>query len=215
MQQYKLNVSSREQTGRGPVRRLRNSGRIPASVYGKGNARSVSVSAVEFRDLNREIGGEAALVELTDERGDSMLTLVKNVDYHSIKNEINHIDFHEVKRGESFVARVPVHLAGDADCVGVKIDGGMLEILLHELEIRCRPSKLPECIEVNVAELAGGSAVHISELPEIEGVEYLGKPEDVVVSCNVGKGGAEVEETPAAAPEAESESGEAEAPAEE
>lgn len=215
MQQYKLNVSSREQTGRGPVRRLRNSGRIPASVYGKGNARSVSVSAVEFRDLNREIGGEAALVELTDEKGDSMLTLVKNVDYHSIKNEINHIDFHEVKRGESFVARVPVHLAGDADCVGVKIDGGMLEILLHELEIRCRPSKLPECIEVNVVELAGGSAVHISELPEIEGVEYLGKPEDVVVSCNVGKGGAEVEETPAAAPEAESESGEAEAPAEE
>lgn len=198
MQQYTLKVNSREETGRGAVRRLRETGRIPASVYGKGSARSISVSAVEFRDLKREIGDEAALIELTDEQGDSMLTLVKDVDHHAIRNQINHIDFHEVKRGESFVARVPVHVTGDSDCVGVKIDGGMLETHLHEVEIRCRPSKLPDHVSVNVAELHGGEAVHLRDLPEIEGVEYLGKADDVVVSCSVAKGGSSSEEEPAA-----------------
>jgi len=203
MQQYTLKVSSREETGRGAVRRLRESGRIPASVYGKGNARAISVSAVEFRDLKREIGGEAALIELTDEQGESMLTLVKEVDHHAIRNQINHIDFHEVKRGESFVARVPVHLAGENECVGVKIDGGMVEILLHEVEIRCRPSKLPDHVEVNVAELHGGEAVHVRDLPEIDGVEYLGNSDDVVVACSAAKGASSEEEPTAEAAEAE------------
>lgn len=210
MNQYKLNVQSREQTGRGPMRRLRASGRIPAAVFGKGSSRPISVSAVEFRDLNREIGGEAALVELSDEKGETHLVLIQNVERHAIRSSINHIDFHEVKRGESFVAHVPIQVSNEADSVGVKVDGGMIEIHLHEVEIRCRPSKLPENVEVNVLELNAGEAVHVRDLPAIDGVEYLGNEETVVVSCTPAKkaaeeaevapaeGGAAVEEAPAA-----------------
>ena len=84
MNQIKLNVVSREASSRGAVRRLRSAGNIPANVYSKGTARSVSVNAVEFRNLNRALGGEASLIELTDENGEIMLTLINEVQHLSL-----------------------------------------------------------------------------------------------------------------------------------
>lgn len=182
MQQYTLNIATRENTGRGVARRLRAAGKIPASLYGQGNARSISVSAVDFRDLNRQIGGGAALVELTDEKGESALCLVQEVQYHAVKSTIDHIDFQEVERGHAFTTKVPVHLKGEADCVGVKQGGGVLDHKSHEVEIRCRPSKLPDHVVADVSGLAVGEAIHISELPAIEGVEYLGESDLIIVS---------------------------------
>jgi large subunit ribosomal protein L25 len=183
MQIYSLTISTRENTGRGVARRLRADGRIPASLYGQGNARSVSVSAVDFRNLNREIGGSAAVVELTDETGKTALSLVQDVQRDAVKNVINHIDFQEIERGHAFTTRVPVLLVGENDCIGVKDNGGVIDHKSLELEIRCRPSKLPEHIVANVAKLDVGEAIHISDLPEMEGVEFLGEPAQVLVSC--------------------------------
>ncbi|MDQ8193732.1 50S ribosomal protein L25 [Coraliomargarita sp. SDUM461004] len=183
MQQYTLKISNRENTGRGVARRLRAEGQIPASLYGQGNARSISVSAVDFRTLNREIGGGAALVELTDEKGDSALCLVQDVQYHAVKSTIDHIDFQEVERGHAFTTKVPVHLIGEEDCVGVRNEGGIIDQNGHEVEIRCRPSKLPDHVNADVSKLAVGGAVHISDLPVLEDVEYLGEPDQVLVSC--------------------------------
>lgn len=182
MQQYTLKVNNREGTGRGVARRLRANGEIPASLYGQGKARSITVSSVDFRDLNREIGGGAALVELTDEKGESALCLVQDVQYHAVKSTIDHIDFQEVERGHAFTTSVPVYLVGENDCIGVKNDGGVLDHKLHELEIRCRPSKLPDHVNADVTALNVGEAIHISDLPVLEDVEYLGEPEQVVVS---------------------------------
>ncbi len=183
MNQLKLNVVSREETGRGAVRRLRAEGKIPASVYGQGNARSITVDAVDFRELNRQLGDEASLIELTDEKGEAILVLIQDVQRHPIVNQVNHVDFQEVKRGESFVTSIPTHLVGEADCAGVKNEGGVIDHKAHEVEIRCRPSKLPEHVEVDVSKLAVGEAIHISDLPQIEGVEYLGSSAQVIVSC--------------------------------
>jgi len=182
MQQYTLKITNRENTGRGVARRLRAEGKIPASLYGQGNARSVTVSAVDFRDLKREIGGGAALVELIDEKDETALCLVQEVQYNAVKSTIDHIDFQEVERGHAFNTRVPVHLVGEADCLGVKHDGGVLDHKTHEVEIRCRPSKLPDHVSVDVSELAVGDAILISDLPVLEDVEYLGEPAQVIVS---------------------------------
>lgn len=182
MQQYTLKVNNREGTGRGFSRRLRADGKIPASLYGQGKARSITVSSVDFRDLNREIGGGAALIELTDETGESSLCLVQDVQYHAVKSTIDHIDFQEVERGHAFVTSIPVYLTGEADCLGVKNDGGVLDHKLHEVEIRCRPSKLPDHVNADVTALNVGDALHITNLPALEDVEYLGEPEQVVVS---------------------------------
>lgn len=183
MQTYSLNITSRENTGRGVARRLRADGRIPGSLYGQGKARSISVSAVDFRNLNREMHGGAAVVELTDEKGETALSLVQDVQRDAVKGIINHIDFQEIERGHAFVTHVPVELIGESECVGVKNEGGVIDHKLHELEIRCRPSNLPEHIEVIVRELAVGDAIHIEDLAAIEGVEFLGEPAQVIVSC--------------------------------
>lgn len=183
MQTYTLKFSSRDKTGRGVARRLRADGRIPASLYGQGKARSISVSAVDFRTLNREIGGGAAVVELHDEKGEISLSLVQEVQRNAVKDSINHIDFQEIERGHDFTTRIPVYLVGEADCVGVKNEGGVIDHKAHEVEIRCRPSKLPDHVEVDVRKLQVGGAIHISELPALEAVEYLGEPAQVVVSC--------------------------------
>jgi large subunit ribosomal protein L25 len=140
------------------------------------------VTAVDFRDLNREIGGGAALVELTDEKGKTALCLVQDVQYHAVKSTIDHIDFQEVERGQAFNTKIPVHLVGEADCTGVKNDGGVLDHKTHEIDIRCRPSKLPEHVEADVSALAVGDALTIADLPVIEDVEYMGESTQVIVS---------------------------------
>jgi len=182
MQQFKLNIVNRENSGRGVARRLRAEGKIPASLYGQGKARSITVSAVDFRNLNRELAGGSAIVELTDEKGDTALTLVQDVQRNAIKGSVDHIDFQEVERGHSFTTHVPVQLVGEADCIGVKNDGGVIDHKTHQIDIRCRPSKLPEGVEVDVSGLAVGDAIHISDLAAIEGVEFLGEPAQVLVS---------------------------------
>ena len=105
MQQFKLNVINREKTGSGVAQRLRAEGRIPACIYSKGNSRSISLSAVEFRELRRSFIG-AALIELVDEKGETALTHIQEIQRNIIKRSIDHIDFHEVARGETFTASI-------------------------------------------------------------------------------------------------------------
>ncbi len=183
MKQHTLKIESRDQSGRGAARRLRSSGRIPACVYAKGESRQITVVAADFRDLNRELDGGAALIELNDEKGEKTLTLVQGIQRHAIKDSVDHIDFFEVARGEAFTTQVPIHLLHEQEAKGVKEEGGMIDHKTHEVDIRCRPSKLPDSVEIDVSGLSVGDAVHVSELPAIEGVEYLNDPIQVIVSC--------------------------------
>ena len=182
MQQYKLNVLNREHAGRSVARRLRSEGRIPACIYSKGNARSISISAVEFRELRHSISG-AALIELTDENGETALTNIQEVQRNIIKNSVNHVDFYEVERGEMFIAQIPVHLLGEGESIGVRNEGGILDHKEHFLEVRCIPANLPDQIDVDVRKLEVGDAIHISDLEKLEGVEFMDAPSSVIVSC--------------------------------
>ncbi|RCL30516.1 MAG: 50S ribosomal protein L25 [Puniceicoccaceae bacterium] len=183
MQKHSLKVLNRTQSNKGNLKRLRSAGKIPGNIYSKGNARAITVSAVAFRNLNKEIGGGASLVELEDENGETALTNIQSVQVNAVSRVIEHIDFREVARGESFVARVPVQLVGTSDCIGVKHDGGVIDHKSLELEIRCRPSKLPESISVDIAQLKVGEAIHVDDLEAIDGVEFLNNGVQVIVSC--------------------------------
>jgi large subunit ribosomal protein L25 len=183
MQKYTLNVKTRNPSNKGSLKQLRKAGEIPGNIFGKGNARAISVSTIAFRNVNKEIGGGAGLIELKDENGELALTHVKGVQVNPISRIIEHIDFHEVARGETFDSKLPVVLTGVNDCLGVKNDGGMLDHKTLELEIRCRPSKLPENISVDVSNLNVGDAIHVDDLEAIEDVEFLNTGIQVIVSC--------------------------------
>lgn len=182
MNQLKLKVTTREGSGTSAARRARAEGLIPANISGQGNSRSVTISAIDYGNLARSLGEEASLIELEDEKGETILTLIDTVQKHSIKGTIEHLDFKEVKRGESFVTNIPVHLKNEDACDGVKNEGGVIDFKSHNVEIRCRPSKLPEHVVADIINLKVGDALHISDLPAIDGVEYLGNEIQVIVS---------------------------------
>ncbi len=187
----KLEVQKREGTGRGYCRRLRNSGRIPIVFYGKTRNERYSLAEPDFRTVDKASG--ALLVELEPDEGEATLALVKEVQRDPCTNAVLHVDFLEVTRGHELQTKVPLVVVGEA--IGVKMEGGILDVMAREVEVRCRPSLLPSGLEIDVSELALGDSLHISALPEIEGVTYIGDPELTLVSCvGTASGRAEAEE---------------------
>ncbi|WOO43687.1 50S ribosomal protein L25 [Rubellicoccus peritrichatus] len=212
MSQQTLSVKSREGIGRGHSRRLRAQGMIPAVIYGKSGNRNFSVAERDFRMLMREVSGGAALITLKNEdSGESLLSVVQATQRNSLTDRFEHIDFHEVTRGEKMTGHIPVHTTGEP--VGVKVGGGVLDVVIHEVEIVCLPKDLPESIEIDVSGLDVGQAIHISELPALKGIEYHGDPSAVVVTIagkTTEEEAAPAEEVAADSVEATSQKGDAE-----
>tara|TARA_Y100000588_G_scaffold68995_2_gene70479 strand:+ start:7133 stop:7831 length:699 start_codon:yes stop_codon:yes gene_type:complete len=175
----KVEVHKRENSGRGHCRRLRKSGRIPIVFYSKSRNETFSVAEPDFREIVKSAG--ASIVELDSGDGEASLALIKEVQRDPCTDMILHIDFVEVTRGEELQAKVPLVFIGEA--TGVKLEGGILDIMVREIEVRCRPSLLPPSIDIDVSELAMGDSLHVSALPTLEGVAYLSDPDLTLISC--------------------------------
>jgi len=187
----KIEVTKRGSVGRGHCRRLRNSGRIPIVFYGKERNESYSLAEPDFRSLEKVAG--AALVELEPDEGEASLALIKEVQRDPCTDAVLHIDFIEVTRGQELQTKVPLVIIGEAE--GVKVEGGILDVMVREVEVRCRPSVLPSEIEIDVSEMNLGDSLHISALEEIEGVTYIGDDDLTLVSCvGTASGRAEAED---------------------
>ena len=176
-----LKYSLRDKTGTSASKQIRLKGRIPAILYGKETNRSLSVNDKEMRILLRKAAGTSSLMRLIGESGEDELVLIKELQEDKIRDKILHIDFVEVKRGEDLETSIPLSLTGEAE--GVKTHGGILEVLADDIEIRCRPSKLPSAIELDISNLGLGENLQVKDLPIIEGVSYTSSEETILVSC--------------------------------
>ena len=166
-----IQFSPREKTGRQACNKLRAAGRIPAVIYGKDLNKSFSIDDREMRVLLRKAQGTTALLRLLGEKGEDELVLIKEMQTDPIKNSILHIDFVQVTRGEDLQTKVPLVLIGEAE--GVRTEGGILEVVSNEVEVRCRPSNLPNQIDLDISELALGDNLQVGDLPQIEGVSFV------------------------------------------
>ncbi len=193
MKLLKLPVQARDKSGRGPSRRLRSSGQIPAVIYGKSGVRHLTVKEPEFRLLMRAVAGTTALVEISDQTGAATLSLLHDIQRDARTDHFVHIDLREVSANEPMRVGVPVRVTGES--VGVKLESGVIEISRHELFVKCLPKDLPDIIMVDVTELHAGHSIHVSDLKPISGVTYADHAEEVVVACVVPT----VEEEPVAA----------------
>ena len=176
-----LKYSLRDKTGTSASKQIRLQGRIPAILYGKETNRSLSVDDKEMRILLRKAAGTSSLMRLIGESGEDELVLIKELQEDKIRDKILHIDFVEVKRGEDLETSIPLSLIGEAE--GVKTHGGILEVLADDIEIRCRPSKLPSAIELDISNLGLGENLQVKDLPKIEGVSYTSSEKTILVSC--------------------------------
>jgi large subunit ribosomal protein L25 len=96
--------------------------------------------------------------------------VVKDLQRHPARLEVLHADFMRVSKTKALQTKAPLHFINEDICIGIKIDGGIVQHMLNELEISCLAKNLPEYIEVDMAEAALGDTVHISDIKLPEGV---------------------------------------------
>lgn len=184
MKDLTINVTSREGIGTGPSSRLRKEGRVPAISYGKSKEPTqLSVDSRELAIALREIGNSTPLVKIKSDNGKASTSVIQEIQRHPITDKFLHVDFREVADDELVVLEVPVHARGEA--WGVKNENGTLEYVTHSVAVRALPNNIPEFVDCDVSELKVGDLIHIKELPELEGVEYLDHAEQPVFTVIV------------------------------
>lgn len=188
-----LSASARENGGKGVSRKLRAEGRVPAIVYGHGREpQSLSINTRELEKLLDHIAAESTVIDL-DIDGKGSRTLIREIQRHPFKRQILHVDFQELVAGEKITVNVPIVLVGVPD--GVRMDGGILDQVMRELEVEVDPSNIPNHIDVDVTKLTIGSSVHVRDITLPEGVESMDDEEATI--CVVSAPRAVIEETAA------------------
>jgi large subunit ribosomal protein L25 len=185
-----LSAVARSTTTKGELRQFRAAGRIPAVIYGGGQA-AVHVLLDEKEFIKATTGISESTILSIDIEGKKTQAFVKEHQRDTLSGKIIHVDLLEVVNGRSIHARVPIHLVGSA--IGVR-EGGILENPAHEIEVECDPSRLPEKVEIDISGLQANHSIHVRDIPALEGVKVLTSPELVVAAVKFAK--AEVVETP-------------------
>lgn len=193
MKQLTLSVTPRQGTGRGISQRLRKSGQIPAVIYGKSGSRALCINESELRQLMRATSGSAALLEINESGRSAALSIVKDIQRHSITDRFMHVDLLELDPNEEVRMQIPVHIIGES--FGVKNENGVLDMTRHSVEVRCLPKNLPSHITIDITDLRVGQSVHVAQLPQLAGVTYTDNADLAIVAC----ASPTVEEEPTAA----------------
>lgn len=180
MKQLSLNVEARANAGRGPCRRIRASGKVPAVVYGVSGARNLAVGESDLRTLMRTLRNSVALIELTNGQ-EKTLSVLRRLDRDSVKDSFVHADFHEVSLDKEMTVGLGILLKGES--IGVRTENGLLEVVAHRVNVRGLPKNLPEILEVDVTELHAGHAIHVRDLKPIAGVVFADDKDTVVINC--------------------------------
>ncbi len=162
-----LSAELRKRTGSGVLKQMRREGFIPSVIYGGGSEnQNVKVPTKAFTDLIAHSASSNIIVNL-DVEGKKQLAFIQDLQSDPLTGKIIHADFRAVDESTEITAHLPVVFHGEPK--GVK-QGGLLEQLVHTLEINCLPKDLPETIGVDVEHLGVGDSVHVSEIVFSEGV---------------------------------------------
>ena len=194
-------AQTRKLQGTGASRRLRRGGKVPGILYG-GRHAAVNIELDHnalFHHLRNEKFHASILTLALD--GAKQQVLLRSVNMHPFKSEVQHIDFQRVSADEKIHMKVPLHFVNAEKSPAVKEQGGIITHVLSEMDIRCLPADLPEFIQVDLSQLAIGHSVHARELPLPKGVEIAlgGNGNPTVASAQIPKAAIAEEEEAAAA----------------
>lgn len=184
MEQVNIQAELRKETGKSSNKKLRAKGAIPAVVY-KAHKPStiVQIPVKDFTKALKTSAGENVIIRLDIETGakkDERTVIIKEIQHEPIKGAVLHVDFNEISLTEVMKFSVPIVDKGQP--VGVKIDGGVLQHVLREIEVECLPTQIPEKIEVDVAQMKIGDAIKVKDLSVPEGIKLLTDPEIILIT---------------------------------
>ncbi len=179
----KLNAEIKTQTGKGANRRLRQSGRVPAILYGRHqdpvplSLISHEVEKILARGAGRKLVslGVSGLSEGTEET----LVMFKDIQRNALSGNLTHIDLYSIRRGEKISMVLPLTFVGDA-----KEDekGGTVQFASREIHLECLPRNIPDSIEVDISDLDLGHSLVMGDITLPEDVKLIDDPEKVVAS---------------------------------
>jgi large subunit ribosomal protein L25 len=167
------NIEAKPRTGgnKNDARRLRKDGLIPAVLYGAG-LESLTI-AVDPKQMKRILSSEAGHNTIFDlsAGGDSGKAMIVDWQADPIKGSLLHVDLKRIAMNVKLVVSVPVHLKGEAP--GVKVQGGILEQMMREVEIECLPADIPSHIDGDVSQLVFGQTLRVSDLPHSDKIRFV------------------------------------------
>lgn len=187
MEAIALNALMRKETGKGPARRLRMAGGVPAVFYGpSAEAIPLSVNAADLFKLLRKREENVFIRLIIDDGGKKQekFSMVKDVQLEPVSRRFYHADFYEISMDRPFTFDVPIHFKGlpaGAD------SGGELQHVRRDLKVSCLPTKLPDFIEVDISGLNIGDHLRVSDVRAIDGLTLLDAGESVIASISAPK----------------------------
>jgi len=198
MERQELTVKRRDATGKQVAKRLRRAGAVPAILYGGQKPELVTVDPkVVLRMIHgHERSTQLLSLKFEGESGASRLAIIRDLQFDPVHDDLMHVDLQEVSADRAITVRVAIHPVGEA--AGVREQKGILNLALHEIEVSCLPTQIPERIDADVSALFIGDVLTVANLTAPEGVRIVNDPGQAVATVSPPM--AEEEPVAAAAP---------------
>jgi len=185
---YKLPIEIRTGSGASLARELRRNGKIPANYYYSGEANQNL--AIDKKAFNHAIHSGQQVFEV-DINNETIYIMIKDIQYHSVTEEVMHVDLMRIRRTEKMTFSIPLVLEGDA--VGID-EGGIVAQVATTIDVECFPNDVPESITVDISGLEFNSAMAAEEIVLPMDTILVSAENTTIVTCNPPK--AEVEPEP-------------------
>ncbi len=181
MQQIVVEAQRRVPGGKNANRRLRTSGKIPAVVYGAGREPlPLVVDPSAITDILHSQSGHNTIFAVSVEGGAKSNVMVKDYQLDPVRGNIIHADLYEIAMDQLLKLTVDVEMVGEAE--GVKLDGGIMDVVTRSLEVECLPADIPKSIPVDVSHLKINDYIRVKNLPVDPKVKILSDAEVVIVT---------------------------------
>lgn len=176
---FKIKGQKREVFGKNASRRIRQEGNVPAIFYGAGISNvPLILDKKDIFAILKSDSGENTIFQVSYD-GEAYDAMIKEMQIDPVTDELIHVDLVQIAMDKTIEVAVQVEILGEA--VGVKAEGGFVDVATREIEVECLPKDIPEQIQVDISALRLHQSIKVKDLPPIEGVTYLSDPQAVVV----------------------------------
>ncbi|HKA61106.1 MAG TPA: 50S ribosomal protein L25 [Methylomirabilota bacterium] len=181
MELRELTIKKRDGVGKGPAKRLRRNGLVPATLYGGASPVNIAVPPKDILRLIHGHEGSTQLFRVTFEGStDGKMAIIRDMQFDPVSEHLIHVDLQEVAMDRAIQVSVAIHHVGEA--VGVKESQGILEMVLREVRVSCLPGNIPEYLEADVTNLNIHDVFTVKDLKVPQGVRVLNDPNQAVVT---------------------------------
>jgi large subunit ribosomal protein L25 len=181
MEMRELTIRKRDGIGKGPAKRLRRSGQVPAILYGGATPVNIAVTPKDILRLIHGHEGSTQLFRVTFEGGkDGKMAIIRDMQFDPVSESLLHVDLQEVAMDRAIQVSVAIHHVGES--IGVKDASGILEMVLREVRVSCLPGNIPEFLEAEITNLNIHDVLTVKDLKVPDGVRVLNDPNQAVVT---------------------------------